>query len=65
MNDINKIQMGLLEVKTVTVKMKISFDVISSRLDTDLCPPKKIKKLEDTATETTPNEDQNEKKKDI
>lgn len=57
--------MGLLEVKTVTVKMKISLDVISSRLDTDPCPPQKIKKLEDTATETIPNEDQNEKEKDI
>lgn len=63
MDNINKIQMGLLEVKTTTVKMKMSLDVINSRLDTDPCPPRKIRKLEDIAIETNPNEAQNEKKK--
>lgn len=36
MDDINKNQMGLTEVKTVIFKMKISLDVINSRLDTAL-----------------------------
>lgn len=41
MDNINKIQMGLLEVKTTTVKMKMSLDVINSRVDTDPRPSKK------------------------
>ena len=40
MDDINKNQMGLIEVKTVIFKMKISLDVINSRLDTALSPEK-------------------------
>lgn len=38
MGNINKIQMGLLEVKTMIVKIKISLDVINSRLDNESPP---------------------------
>lgn len=41
MDNINKIQMGLLGVKTITVKMKISPGVINIRLDTMTPPPPK------------------------
>lgn len=62
MDDKNKNWMGLTEVKIVTFKMKISLDVLNSRLDTAFSPlPPKIRKSEDLAIKIIPNEDQKEK----
>lgn len=61
MDDKNKNWMGLIEVKIVTFKMKISLDVLNSRLDTAFSP-QKIRKSEDLAIKIIPNEDQKEKK---
>lgn len=61
MDDKNKHWMGLIEVKIVTFKMKVSLDVLNSRLDTAFSP-QKIRKSEDLAIKMIPNEDQKEKK---